>query len=188
MELVLRLAIAIVALVWFHQSIQWRLINLFLYAVILYVILGAGFIFLIFFLAVLFLAIVGPKLDNSPWLYVTAFGLMSCIGILAIKPKFDQRERSIENKYIGRVAANDYLAKKSDPKSTETAPQAAEANPRPPTQANGPIYKLPPDQNGKTVDFLLVICGLATITGAGMLIYTVQHQQLARERGKESLA
>lgn len=143
--------------------------------------LYAGLIALIGVVAVL--AFVGPRVKNSPWLYVTAFGLMSCIGIVAIKPKFDRRERGIENKYIGRQETAKYFAEE-DKVDTSGAKNPSHATSldnstqlRNAPSPGGPNYKLPPDENAKTVNFLLVFSAGATILGAGMLVYTMLQEK-----------
>ena len=45
------------------------------------------------------------RLTDSPWLWTLLFSLMALIGTALIAPKFDKRQRQIENRFLGREQA-----------------------------------------------------------------------------------
>ncbi|MEI6366048.1 MAG: hypothetical protein WCP23_03030 [Planctomycetota bacterium] len=45
------------------------------------------------------------RITDSPWFWAMLFSLMSLVGMGLIAPKFDARQRQIENRFLGREEA-----------------------------------------------------------------------------------
>jgi hypothetical protein len=145
------------------------------------------------------LAFLGPKLKNSPWLYVTAFSLMSSLGILVIKPKFDVRQQEIEMKQFARERAAENVASGQavDPAGKIAPPEKMSRDENPVAEkdiskssanlnsADAYNNNVPHRTgNAKTVNFLLVVSFVATLVGAAMLT----NQYVALKRDPDSLS
>jgi hypothetical protein len=46
-----------------------------------------------------------PGITDSPWFWLFAFSAMGLIGLLAISPKYDDRQKRLEARYEGRQKA-----------------------------------------------------------------------------------
>jgi hypothetical protein len=45
------------------------------------------------------------RLTDSPWFWGLMFAVMALVGIVAIAPKFDRRQRQVEGRFLGRQEA-----------------------------------------------------------------------------------
>jgi hypothetical protein len=61
-----------------------------------------------------------PGITDSPWFWLFAFSAIGLIGLLAVSPKYDDRQKRLEARYEGRQRAR---------QSAEPAKPAADSNP-----------------------------------------------------------
>lgn len=45
------------------------------------------------------------RTTDSPWFWALMFSVMALVGIAAIAPKFDRRQRQVEGRFLGREEA-----------------------------------------------------------------------------------
>jgi hypothetical protein len=75
-----------------------------------------------------------PGITDSPWFWLFAFSSMGLIGLLAVSPKYDDRQKRLEARYEGRQRGQQAAERRSAAENeglhplgiddTETAPPA----------------------------------------------------------------
>ncbi|MFM8953749.1 MAG: hypothetical protein ACKOOF_11925 [Planctomycetaceae bacterium] len=73
------------------------------------------------------------RLTDSPWFWALMFAVMALVGIVAIAPKFDRRQRQVEGRFLGRQEAAVERQRRADGlPATDLAESARPPDARPP--------------------------------------------------------
>ena len=73
------------------------------------------------------------RITDSPWFWGLMFAVMALVGIAAIAPKFDRRQRQVEGRFLGRQeAAIERQRRAAGLSPTDLAESARAPDARPP--------------------------------------------------------
>jgi len=73
------------------------------------------------------------RTTDSPWFWALMFAVMALVGIAAIAPKFDRRQRQVEGRFLGREeAAIERQRRAAGLSPTDLAESARAPDARPP--------------------------------------------------------
>jgi len=73
------------------------------------------------------------RITDSPWFWGLLFALMALVGMAAIAPKFDRRQRQVEGRFLGRqTAAIERQRRAAGLPATDLAASARAPDARPP--------------------------------------------------------
>jgi hypothetical protein len=68
-----------------------------------------------------------PGITDSPWFWLFAFSAMGLIGLLAVSPKYDDRQKRLEARYEGRQRARAAAERPPSADDSTHSSDAAEA-------------------------------------------------------------
>jgi hypothetical protein len=104
-----------------------------------------------------------PGITDSPWFWLFAFSAIGLIGLLAVSPKYDDRQKRLEARYEGRQRALASAERQPSANGSTDSIDAAEAT-SPDQYDYQPHRKVP-------LHFLGAALLVVSITAGYMLLY-----------------